>query len=93
MVNKHEQKTNSPKKQVSWNNNVEYENNFEDDFLKKLKTIKPVESQIASNSSNSNNNNTDTEINSMKEELKTFNVKIENLTQNVNAILELLQKK
>jgi hypothetical protein len=28
----------------------------------------------------------------MKEELKTFNVKIENLTQNVNAILELLKQ-
>ena len=90
-INKHEQKTNSPKKQVSWNNNVEYENNFEDDFLKKLKTIKPVESQIA-NTTNSYSNN-DNEINSIKEELKTFNVKIENLTQNVNAILELLQKK
>jgi hypothetical protein len=73
----------SPKKQVSWNNNIEYENNFEDDFLKKLKTIKPQESQFV------NNNN---EINSIKEELKTFNVKIENLTQNVNAILELLKK-
>ena len=75
----------SPKKQVSWNNNIEYENNIEDDFLKKLKTIKPSESQFVSNI-----NNTD-EINSIKEEIKTFNVKIENLTQNVNAILELLK--
>ena len=76
----------SPKKQVSWNNNIEYENNIEDDFLKKLKTIKPSESQFVSN-----NNNTD-EIISIKEELKTFNVKIENLTQNMNAILELLKQ-
>jgi len=81
--NDNSKKITSPKKQVSWNNNVEYENNFEDDFLKKLKTIKPQESQFV------NNNN---EINSIKEELKTFNVKIENLTQNVNAILELLKQ-
>ena len=93
-INKSEQKNISPKKQVSWNNNIEYENNFEDDFLKKLKTIKPSESQFISNSNsniNNNINNTD-EINSIKEELKTFNVKIENLTQNVNAILELLKQ-
>jgi hypothetical protein len=76
----------SPKKQVSWNNNINYENEnqpqdkIEDDFLKKLKTIKPIE----------NNSN---EINKIKEELKTFNTKLENLTQNVNAILELLQQK
>ena len=88
----------SPRKQVSWNNkNIEYENNFEDDFLKKLKTIKPsIETQFVSNninnSNNSNNINNSNEINSMKEELKTFNVKIENLTQNVNAILELLKQ-
>ena len=73
------------------NMNIEYENNFEDDFLKKLKTIKPVESQISSTTNSYSNNAT--EINTIKEELKTFNVKIENLTQNVNAILELLQKK
>jgi len=79
-------KITSPKKQVSWNNNIEYENNFEDDFFKKLKTIKPNESQMVSN------NNSTNEINSIKEELKTFNVKIENLTQNVNAILELLKQ-
>lgn len=81
----------SPKKQVSWNNTIEYENNIEDDFLKKLKTIKPSESQFISNSNNNNINNTN-EIISIKEELKTFNVKIENLTQNVNAILELLKQ-
>lgn len=90
-INKTEQKNISPKKQVSWNNNIEYENNFEDDFLKKLKTVKPIESQFVTNSNSNSNNNTN-EINSIKEELKTFNVKIENLTQNVNAILELLKQ-
>ena len=84
--NDNSKKITSPKKQVSWNNNIEYENNFEDDFFKKLKTIKPNESQMVSN------NNSTNEINSIKEELKTFNVKIENLTQNVNAILELLKQ-
>ena len=89
-----DKKITSPKKQVSWNNNnIEYENNFEDDFLKKLKTIKPSnEYQIVSNNNSNNNNTTTNEINSIKEELKTFNVKIENLTQNVNAILELLKQ-
>jgi hypothetical protein len=86
--NDNSKKITSPKKQVSWNNNIEYENNFEDDFFKKLKTVKPIESQIISNSNGNNTN----EINSIKEELKTFNVKIENLTQNVNAILELLKQ-
>ena len=81
-----DKKITSPKKQVSWNNNIEYENNFEDDFFKKLKTVKPNESQMVSN------NNSTNEINSIKEEIKTFNVKIENLTQNVNAILELLKQ-
>ena len=84
--NDNSKKITSPKKQVSWNNNIEYENNFEDDFFKKLKTVKPNESQMVSN------NNSTNEINSIKEELKTFNVKIENLTQNVNAILELLKQ-
>jgi hypothetical protein len=98
-INKTEQKILSPKKQVSWNNNIEYENNFEDDFLKKLKTIKPQETQETQETqeiqfvtpTNNNNNNTN-EIISIKEELKTFNVKIENLTQNVNLILELLKQ-
>jgi hypothetical protein len=86
--NNNNKKITSPKKQVSWNNNIENENNFEDDFFKKLKTVKPNESQMVSNS----NSNSTNEINSIKEELKTFNVKIENLTQNVNAILELLKQ-
>ena len=82
------------KKQVSWNNTVNYEddninninNNTDDfdlepDFFKKLKTIKPPISEE------------EMKNNIMKEEIKTINVKIDNLTQNVNIILELLKQK
>ncbi len=83
-------KITSPKKQVSWNNNIEYENNFEDDFFKKLKTIKHV---INEEPKTTNIQNENDHIYSMKNDIEQINVKIENLTQNVNTILQLLQNK
>lgn len=80
-------KLTNPKKQVSWNNNIEYENNIEDDFLKKLKTIKPLVIEESTSIINPNE-----DMNFMKEEIKQINVKIENLTQNMTAILELLKQ-
>jgi len=107
--NSFEQKQLSSKKQVSWNNTVEYENvnsnenelDFEPDFFKKLKTIKPSISETEIKNNNINNNNINSsnnlfdnnEINIMKEDMKTINVKLENLTQNMNTILELLRNK
>ena len=85
--NVNSKKLTNPKKQVSWNNNIEYENNIEDDFLKKLKTIKPITIEESTSINNPNEN-----MNFMKEEIKQINLKIENLTQNVTAILELLKQ-
>ncbi len=69
---------NEKKKQVSWSNDLHNENNITFNILDKLKKV------------NNNDNNIINEIN-YKEEFVSLNSKIDELTNKLNLILDLLQ--
>lgn len=73
---------NEKKKQVSWSNDLHNENNITFNILDKLKKV--------NNNDNNYNNDIINEIN-YKEEFVSLNSKIDELTNKLNLILELLQ--